>query len=83
LVNKAVTVGTFLDYPAQIAICDEVISRFGDRTELRIVEQVARAMGIKAVTLGECGDASAEIIVYDELVSRFGDRPETEIAHPR
>ena len=56
-----------------IRVYDEVVSRFGDSTDLALREQVAKALINKGVSLGKMGKNEEEIRVYDDVVARFGD----------
>ncbi|HEY8693730.1 MAG TPA: hypothetical protein VIR57_13435, partial [Chloroflexota bacterium] len=78
--NKGVTLGELGRSEDAMAVYDEIVARFGDRTEAGVAEQVARALAYKGVTLGELGRPEDEMAVYDEVVVRFGDRTEAGIA---
>jgi TolA-binding protein len=59
-----------------IAVCDEVVRRFGDATEPDLRERVATALFTKGVTMGILNHRDEAIAVYDEVVRRFGDATE-------
>ncbi len=76
------SIGSILDvtkrYEEELAIYDEVISRFGSSTEMALQEQVAKALVNKGGRLGQLHRSEEAIAVSDEVISRFGSS--TEIA---
>ena len=63
-----------------IAVCDDLIARFGSASELTLCKQVAGALVAKEARL-EMLDRDAEAIaVYDDLIARFGKRFRTYAA---
>lgn len=60
--------------------CDEVLARFGGRTELPLVEAVAGALDIKAAALMCLDRTEEQLAIYEQIVARFGDRDEPELA---
>ena len=62
-----------------IAVCDEVVSRYGSAPEAALREQVAGALVTKGITLGQLNRSEEEIAVYDEVVSRYGSAPEAAL----
>ena len=78
--NKGVTLGQLGRSEEEVSVYDEVVTRYGTRTETAIAEQVASALRNKGVTLGQLGRSEEEVSVYDEVVTRYGTRTETAIA---
>ncbi len=62
-----------------IAVFDEVVSRFSDHDNPKILTKVAGALFNKAVVLGSLGKAEEEMAAYDEVVSRYADHDDHEI----
>ena len=71
--NKGISLGQVGNSEEAIRVYDEVVSRFGDSTDLALREQVAKALINKGVSLGKMGKNEEEIRVYDDVVARFGD----------
>ena len=71
--NKGITLGQMGKNEEEIRVYDEVVSRFGDSTDLALREQVAKALKNKGVTFRQMGKNEEEIRVYDDVVARFGD----------
>ena len=78
-VNKRLTLGTRSRVDAKLASCDEVIRRFGERTEAALLVRIAAAFLDKGVSLRELGRADEAIVAYDELIRRFGERTEAPL----
>ena len=86
VVTEAVVAGAFyhrgvalgkLERPAEaIPFYKEVVSRFGSREELALLERVASALVNQGVDTAEVYGAAAALPIYAEVVSRFGDREE-------
>ena len=69
------------DPEAAIALCDEVIRRFGK--EERLAPYVALALGGKGYALGGLDRVVEEIAAYDELIGRYlgDDTPELRLVN--
>ncbi len=76
LVNKGVTLGQLGRNEVAVGVCDEVVKRFGEATELTLREQVARALFNKGVTLGQWGHNEEAVGAFEEVVKRFGEATE-------
>ena len=63
----------------ELAVYDELLARFGGRTEAGVVERLARAIFNKGATLGQLNRSDEAIAVYDELLARFGGRTEAGV----
>ncbi|HEY0328787.1 MAG TPA: tetratricopeptide repeat protein [Rhodopseudomonas sp.] len=61
----------------EIAVYDQVLSRFGTAHQPELREQVARALVLKGLTLGSVGRNDEEIAVYDQILGRFGTAEQT------
>ena len=59
-------------YEEAIAVCDDVVGRFGAASEPPLREQVANAMLSKGASLGALGRNEEAIAVFDDVVERFG-----------
>ncbi len=59
------------NYDVKIAICNDIITRFGKSEETALLEYVAKALFNKSITLDEQGRHEDEIAVYDEIIARF------------
>lgn len=58
----------------------QLVSRYGERPEVQLAEQVARALVYKGVALGSLGRAEEELTTYDAVVARHGERAEAQLA---
>ncbi len=68
---------SLLDRPEEgLAVYDEVVTRFGQATELALRESVAWALGNKGYILGILHRPEDGLAVYDEIVTRFGQATE-------
>ncbi|HWR76338.1 MAG TPA: hypothetical protein VN283_03905 [Thiobacillus sp.] len=76
LYNKGVALGQLGRREDEIVVYDDLLSRFGEATELPLREHVAKALLHKGVILGQLGRSGDEIAVYDDLLSRFGEATE-------
>ena len=79
LVGRGAALGRLGRGEEAIAVCDEVIGRFGDTDELLLREDVAHTFMIKGTTFGSLGRREDEITVYDEVISRFGNAEELSL----
>jgi tetratricopeptide (TPR) repeat protein len=75
-VNKGLALRRLGRGEDEIAVCDEVIRRFGDAEELPLREGVARALVNKGAALGGLYRWEDAITVCDEMISRFQDAEE-------
>ncbi len=66
-------------WEAAIAVFDDIVLRYGDRSEEGIAKMVATALRNKSVVLKAQGQWDAMIAACDELVSRYGKRSEAGI----
>jgi hypothetical protein len=80
LVGKAMTMSRGGRHEDAIAICDDVVARFGSAPELEVCDSVALALCWKAHSLAALGRLEAAISTYDAVVSRFGDAAEPRLA---
>jgi tetratricopeptide (TPR) repeat protein len=71
LVNKGYRLGQLDRSEEEIAVYDEVVRRFGERTEPGLAELVAKALVNKGYRLGQLDRSEEEIAVYDEVVRRY------------
>ena len=76
LYGKGVTLGQLQRSEEAIAVCNEVVKRYGDAPEAATREHVVKAMGNKGFRLGQLQRSEEAIAVYDEVVKRYGDAPE-------
>ncbi|MSO99062.1 MAG: hypothetical protein EXR11_12735 [Rhodospirillaceae bacterium] len=65
-----------------LAVYDDVVARFGARTEPALLERVAQALVNKGGTLGELNRAAEALAIYDDVVARFGARTEPALLEP-
>ena len=79
LFSEAFRLGELGQSEDEIAIYDEIVSRFGDAEELELRVTVARALVNKGFRLSELGRTDDESAIYDEIVSRFGDAEDLEL----
>jgi hypothetical protein len=82
LVNKGVTLGELGRPEEAIRVYDDVLTRFGGRSEAALAEQVARALVSKGARLDGLGRPEEAIRVYDDMLARFGDRSDAVLAEP-
>ncbi|MBF0097253.1 MAG: tetratricopeptide repeat protein [Magnetococcales bacterium] len=80
LFNKGVTLGELGRSEEELAVYEEVVTRYHDRQELGLVKQVAQALVNKGVTLGELGRNEEELAIYEEVITRYRDRQELGFA---
>jgi tetratricopeptide (TPR) repeat protein len=76
LLYKGITLGDLGRSEEEIAVYDEVVSRFADARVPALRERVANALFNKGGTLGTLGRGEEAIAVYDEVVRRFADAKE-------
>ncbi|MBL8511570.1 MAG: hypothetical protein JNM52_07980, partial [Betaproteobacteria bacterium] len=62
-----------------IAVCDDVVSRFGDSLEVALCVDVAQAMAIKVAVLNELGRREEAMSTLDQVIERFGERDQLEL----
>ena len=72
-VIKSTVPGQSGEWDEALAVCDEVLRRFGDSDAPKVVEQVAVALIIKATVLGELGRREEALAACDEVLRRFND----------
>jgi hypothetical protein len=77
--NKGVTLGALGRSEDEIAVYNDLLSKFASATELPLREQVAKAFVNKAIRLGALGRSEDEIAVYDDLLARFGMATESPL----
>jgi tetratricopeptide (TPR) repeat protein len=70
LLEKGATLGDLNQFEAAITIFDDLISRFGITTNIRIRENVALALSYKAGSLYMLGRREEAIAIYDDLLGR-------------
>ncbi|MBI5063507.1 MAG: hypothetical protein HZB87_08615, partial [Desulfatitalea sp.] len=63
----------------KIALCDQLVARFGAINDPQIARQVAKALFNKAFALETLERPEDAIAVYDELIQMFSDKSETPI----
>jgi tetratricopeptide (TPR) repeat protein len=80
LVNKSARLAWIGQTDEAIAVCDDLVARFGSSEEMAIAEKVSSALYNKSVTMRKTGRSDEAIIICDDLVARFGNRKETPIA---
>jgi tetratricopeptide (TPR) repeat protein len=71
--NKGVDLRELKRGEEAIAVCDELIRRFGEADDPALREGVARGLLNKGVDLRELKREEEAIAVYDELIRRFGE----------
>ncbi len=76
LARKAYRLGSLGRSEEEIAVYDDIVSRFGKSAQPALCEQVAVALSNKGFALGSLGRREEEIAVYDDVVSRFGTSTE-------
>ena len=76
LFNVGVLFGQLDRSEEEIAVYDQVVTRFGADPEPALREQVAGALVNKGVRLGQLDRSEEAIAVYDQVVTRFGADPE-------
>jgi tetratricopeptide (TPR) repeat protein len=82
LLNRGILLseeGRFVD---AIAVCDEIVRSYGDRTELDLAQRVAYALLNKGFQLGKLGRLEDELAVYEDLLRRFSERSEVSLTEP-
>ena len=62
-----------------IAICDEVVQRFGSSDQPELMKRVAWALVGKGFALSHLNRSEEEIAAYDEVVLRFGSSDQFEL----
>jgi hypothetical protein len=72
-VYRGMTLGQLGRGEEEIAVYDQVVTRYGEASEAALRERVAGALFNKGVTLGQLGRGEEEIAVYDQLVTRYGE----------
>ena len=75
LVNKGVALGALGRSTEAVAVCDEVVARYGEDPAPALREQVAKALYNTGVRLGALGHSTEAIAVYDEVAARYGEDP--------
>jgi tetratricopeptide (TPR) repeat protein len=73
LVNKGLTLGILDRNEEEIAVCDEVLSRFGNAQEPLLREQAAKALFIKGSAFETQGNKKSAIDSYEEALALYGD----------
>ena len=71
--TKSAIPGQSSEWDEALAVCDEVLRRFGDSGAPKVVEQVAVALVIKATVLGELSRREEALAACDEVLRRFDD----------
>ena len=79
LVWKAIALRHIARFEDAIVVCDEVVFRYGTRTELRVRAAVAQALSGKRLQLRELGRDREAAAVQDALIRRFGSASEPEL----
>ena len=72
-VIKSTVPGQSSEWDEALAVCDEVLRRFGNSDEPKVVEQVAVALVIKATVLGKLDRREEALGTCDEVLRRFDD----------
>src|SRR6516162_6733582 len=72
-IKKAIALGEALQLDDAIAVYDEAVRRYGDRTEAGIAVLVAKALYNKAVLRGRAGLFDDAVDVCDEVLRRYAD----------
>jgi tetratricopeptide (TPR) repeat protein len=62
-----------------IAVCDDLVSRYGNDPEVTLREVVAGALVIKGITLGQAKRSEEAIAIFDDVESRYGNAPEVAL----
>jgi tetratricopeptide (TPR) repeat protein len=73
LASKGVTLMRLERYEEGIAVCGEVVSLYGDRTDPPTQVLVAGALLQQGIALGVLGRPEDALLAYDDLLQRFGD----------
>jgi len=63
----------------ELAVYDELISRYGDSTEPALMKRVAKALFNKGYRFGEMGQHEDALAAYDKLLTRYGDNAESAL----
>ena len=79
LFYKGIILGNLNRSEEAIAVCDEVVRRFGEATEAALHEPVAEALVNKGNRLGVLKRSEEAIAVYDEVMHRFGEATEAAL----
>jgi hypothetical protein len=58
-----------------MAVCEEVVARYGEDPAPALREQVATALVNKGVVLGQLGRSADAMAVCEEVVARYGEDP--------
>ncbi len=82
LFNKGVILNSLNRWDEAITVYDNVVERFGNRTEPALQGQVANALINKGAVLSRLNRSEAAITVYDNVVERFGNRTEPALVEP-
>ncbi|MEA2819711.1 MAG: hypothetical protein QOJ86_1715 [Bradyrhizobium sp.] len=77
LINKGVILGQLGRSDEQIAVYDDLVSRFGAASEIELCELVARALVNKGLTLSQHNRSDEAIAAYDDVIGRFETENET------
>ncbi|HMD87141.1 MAG TPA: SIR2 family protein [Terriglobia bacterium] len=76
LVDKGATLDQLGRHEEEIQVYDNVVTRFGEASEISLKERVAKAFVYKGIALGELDRHDEAIRAYDSVVARFGEAPE-------
>jgi len=60
-----------------IAVCDELVKRFGGMTESALLEEVGETLYLKGLTLTVLNRHEEAIVAYDEIIKLIGDNGPT------
>ena len=69
---KAVAYEQLADFQSVIAVCNEMVERFGDTRDISLLARMARVLVLGAIARSNVGDFQASIATCDEVVERFG-----------
>ena len=72
MANKAGTLRELGQSAEAIAICDNLMARFGSAIEMALREPVAMALLNKAAALGKLGKNTEAIAVCENIQAKFG-----------
>ena len=82
---KAAAFSELGETEAMIAVCNDVVERFGDHDSPMLQAGVARALTDRGYGYGQLGKAGAEIATWEEMLERFknSDEPSLQVAVAR
>ena len=80
--NKGGTLGKLSRPQDALAVCDEVVRRFGESESPAFLEPVARALANKGAALLALNRPQDALAVCDDMVRRFGESKSPALLEP-